>query len=254
MKWISLWLVLSLAVGLLSACAPAGQSEETDNQAAPQELAATPTTRQGLVEVPTATPDKSQPAVSSSTQPGGFDEEVAPLVQQAQEDLAQRLSASPDQINVLSVNGVVWSDGSLGCAQPGQAYTQATVPGYQIVLSYQGQQYDYHSDSIRVFLCETSAPVTGITKNIAPEVKLVNLAVNDLAQRIGISKEQIIPEPITAKKWDDSSLGCPAPGQTYAPGAIKGYEIVLKVKDQDNQEKKYTYHSDLERVVYCEQP
>ena len=96
--------------------------------------------------------------------------------------------------------------------------------------------------------------MTGITKNIAPEVKLVNLAVNDLAQRIGISKEQIIPEPITAKKWDDPAWAVPQPGQTYAPGAIKGYEIILKVKDQDNQEKKYTYHSDLERVVYCEQP
>jgi hypothetical protein len=254
MKWIGLWLFLSLSVGLLSACAPAGQSEEVENPGVNQESPATPTARQGLVAVPTETSAEGQPAALAPVQPGVYGEAAAPLVQQAQDDLVQRLGAPSDQITVVSVNEVVWPDGSLGCAQPGQTYTQATVPGYQIVLSYQGQQYDYRTDSSRVFLCENSVPGVGITKNIAPEVKLVNLAVSDLAQRLGISKDQILPEPIAPQKWDDSSLGCPESGKTYTSGQVTGYEITLKVKDQNNHEKKYTYHSDLERVVYCELP
>jgi hypothetical protein len=254
MRWIGILLLLSVAAGLLSACAPAGQSEEVENPGVTQESPVTPTARQGLVAVPSETPAEGQPAALLPVQPGAFDEAAAAIVRQAQDDLAQRLGAPPDQITVVSVNEVVWPDGSLGCAQPGQTYIQATVPGYQIVLSYQGQQYDYRTDSSRVFLCENSVPAVGITKNIAPEVKLVNLAVSDLAQRLGISKEQINPQPLTPKKWDDTSLGCPDAGQTYTLGEVKGYEIVLKVKDQNNQEKKYTYHSDLTRVVYCEQP
>ena len=99
-----------------------------------------------------------------------------------------------------------------------------------------------------------TCPGTGSRKNIAPEVKLVNMAIDDLAQRLGISKEQIIPEPLDAKRLGRHQPGLPEAGQTYAPGEIAGYEITLKVKIKDNQEKKYTYHSDLERIVYCEQP
>jgi hypothetical protein len=28
-----------------------------------------------------------------------------------------------------------WSDGSMGCAEPGRIYTQALVPGWRIVLA-----------------------------------------------------------------------------------------------------------------------
>jgi hypothetical protein len=254
MKWIGFCLFLSLAVVLLSACAPASSSNNVEQPAMTEESGAVPTPRQGMVAVPTENISGSQPVEAAPLQPGDYDEAAAPLVQQGQEDLAPHLGGSPAQISVVSVSEVVWPDGSLGCPEPGQVYTQATMPGYQIVLSYQGQQYDYHTDARRVFLCENSAQATGVVKNIAPEVKLINLAIADLAQRLGISREQILPDPIDPKKWPDTSLGCPEAGQTYNPGEITGYEITLKVKDQNNQEKKYTYHSDLERIVYCETP
>ena len=254
MRWIGICLFLSLTVGLLSACAPASSAGEAEKPAETEDSGAAPTPRQGLVAVPTETMAGSQPVEAAPLQPGDYDEAAAPLVQQAQDDLAQRLGAPLDQIAVVSVSEVVWPDGSLGCAQPGQVYTQATIPGYRIILSYQGQQYDYHTDASRAFLCENPVQATGIVKNIAPEVKLINMAIADLAQRLGIPREQILPEPIDPKKWPDTSLGCPEAGQTYNPGEITGYEITLKVKDQNNLEKKYIYHSDLERIVYCETP
>ena len=35
-----------------------------------------------------------------------------------------------------------WSDGALGCPEPGATYTDAPVSGYWVVLNYQGREYD----------------------------------------------------------------------------------------------------------------
>jgi hypothetical protein len=252
MKWIGIFLLLSLAAGLLSACAAAPNINEAENPAVTAESGAAPTPRQGVVPVSSETPGEA-PA-EAPVQSADYGEEAAPLVKQAQEDLAQRLGAPIDQISVVSVSEVVWPDGSLGCPQPGQMYTQATMPGYQITLSYQGQEYNYHTDMQRAFLCEN--PVSGgfvDKKNLVPELRLVNMAIADLAQRLGIDKSLIIPQPLVAKRWPDTSLGCPDPGQTYTPADKAGYEIMLKVKQQGGQEQTYIYHSDLERIVFCEQ-
>ena len=50
---------------------------------------------------------------------------------------------------------MTWSDGSLGCPRPGQVYTQALVPGYQVVLEVEGRQYDYRATERGYYvLCE----------------------------------------------------------------------------------------------------
>jgi hypothetical protein len=204
------------------------------------------------VAVPSQTPAESQLAETAPVQPGAYGEAAEALVKMAQDDLAQRLGAPLDQISVVSVSEVVWPDGSLGCPQPGQVYTQATMPGYQIVLSYQGQEYVYHTDMNRAFLCENiAASAQNRKSNIAPELKLVNMAVDDLAQRLGIDKSLIIPQPLVATQWPDTSLGCPEPGATYTPSETMGYEIMLKVRPDGGQEQIYIYHSDLEHIVFC---
>jgi hypothetical protein len=207
------------------------------------------------VAVPTETSANSQLVEATPLQPGDYDEVTASLVQQALDDLEERIGVPLEEISVVSVTEVIWPDGSLGCPQPGQFYTQATMPGYLIVLSYQDQEYSYHADMNRAFLCENISPSAQAKKgNIAPEVKLVNMAVEDLAQRLGIDRSLIIPQPLVATRWPDTSLGCPKPGETYAPSDKVGYEIILKVRSQGAQEQVYTYHSDLERIVYCEKP
>jgi hypothetical protein len=76
------------------------------------------------------------------------------LLEAAKADLAQRLNIAADQIEVVKLEAVKWRDGSLGCPKPGMNYTQAIVPGFQLILSAGGQDYDYHADQERVFLCE----------------------------------------------------------------------------------------------------
>jgi len=70
-------------------------------------------------------------------------------------DLADRLGASVDDLEVTKAESITWNDGSLRCPKPGQNYTQAQVPGYWIVLVLGDKEYDYRaSESGYFFLCE----------------------------------------------------------------------------------------------------
>lgn len=76
------------------------------------------------------------------------------MVQQAVDALASRLDVSESEIDVVSVEEVTWRDGSLGCPQPGRAYTQALVRGSRIILEAEGREWHYHSGGGREpFLC-----------------------------------------------------------------------------------------------------
>jgi hypothetical protein len=78
--------------------------------------------------------------------------------QLAVEDLAVRLGVSADAITVVKSEPVTWSDGSLGCPQPGMSYTQAIVDGFQVVLSHEDRLFDYHAGAEgEPFLCASPA-------------------------------------------------------------------------------------------------
>lgn len=65
----------------------------------------------------------------------------------------------------LAVKGAwrrTWSDGSLGCPQPGMYYTQALVPGWQVLVRAGEQTLDYRlSDRGVFFPCEDGELTNG---------------------------------------------------------------------------------------------
>ena len=65
-------------------------------------------------------------------------------IQNAVEDLAQRLSIDTSEIKPLSASQVTWRSGAMGCPKAGQQYTQALVSGMLIVLGADGKHYRYH--------------------------------------------------------------------------------------------------------------
>ena len=86
-----------------------------------------------------------------------------PQVAIALGDLVARVSVDPEEITVVSIEEVMWSDGSLGCPQPDMSYTQALVDGNRIVLRIAGVDYAYHSGGRREpFYCKNPVdPVDG---------------------------------------------------------------------------------------------
>ena len=65
-------------------------------------------------------------------------------------------------VRVVEVVEVTWSDGSLGCPQPGVNYTQALANGQRVVLAAGGMTYEYHSGPNRpLFYCSDPRPPVG---------------------------------------------------------------------------------------------
>jgi hypothetical protein len=80
-----------------------------------------------------------------------------------------------------------------------------------------------------------------------PPNPIVQLTIQDLSQRLGISPEEIQVEEVVFMEWRDSSLGCPAPGMFYLQVITPGYRISLEAGGES-----YTYHTDSgERFVLC---
>lgn len=80
--------------------------------------------------------------------------------------------------------------------------------------------------------------------------KLVSQAIEDLAQRLNVTPEQIEVVEIQTVTWPDASLGCPQSGMMYTQIVTQGYRIMLTVED-----KTYEYHTDTQQqVIYCETP
>ena len=62
---------------------------------------------------------------------------------------------------VVTAEAVEWSDGSLGCPERGMMYTQAITPGYHVVISVDGTEYDYRAtDAGQVRLCQAPGPLS----------------------------------------------------------------------------------------------
>ena len=76
------------------------------------------------------------------------------MINQATQDLAERLEIVADDIDVIAAEEMQWRDSSLGCPAKDGSYLQAITPGYRITLRAQGETYDYHTDARRtVILC-----------------------------------------------------------------------------------------------------
>ena len=79
-----------------------------------------------------------------TTAPGG---QGAPrdLIDAALADAHRRTGVATTAMTIVSAERVTWSDGALGCPQPGLAYTQALQAGYRIVLRVPGGLLHYHA-------------------------------------------------------------------------------------------------------------
>mgnify|MGYP005839672057 CR=1 FL=1 len=174
------------------------------------------------------------------------------LVGMVIEDLARSLDASSEEIGVISVERVSWSDARLGCEEAGGDSVPdeaARVEGFRIALSYRDQTYEYHTDDQDRFLaCEAGdEAIAGELVILDPIANaLVDLARRDLAARLDLPQRRVFAVEVASIVWPDTSMGCPSGEQEYLPTAVPGYRIVLRVGRQH-----YIYHSNYLQVIPC---
>lgn len=181
-KW--LWLIVGwLSALAMAACSPTGNPSpfEPDSSPEPEQPAGATEDPQPL---PTSMPEPSetQPAESPAdrsvrltpTLPKSVERvptfESTPITGEVPQDLLaaviddliDKQKLDRDAIEVIRAEFVVWNDGSLGCPQPGVVYTQATVPGYWIVLRANDAEYDYRASDRGYFMsCDQGLTLRG---------------------------------------------------------------------------------------------
>ena len=141
---VLLWLVLV-------SCGGAAQGPDATPSVTPTPESSLQTEPEGAPSVtspegpePTPPPPSASPGTPPSTGEAEIPEGLESVVSEVVADLASRLGVSASQIVVVSAEEVTWRDGSLGCPEPGMAYTQALVNGTRIRLSSGGVLYEYH--------------------------------------------------------------------------------------------------------------
>jgi hypothetical protein len=121
------------------------EENETPATAVPLELS-TPQPEKPISPDQPLLPDKDA-VIAKPTIPVPNIPKVQEQVVMAKEDLAGRFNFDTAVIELVEYQTVTWRDGSLGCPQPGLAYTQALVDGYRLQLQMEGVQYNYHGST-----------------------------------------------------------------------------------------------------------
>jgi hypothetical protein len=96
----------------------------------------TPTATSAPTLNPTPTPTPTPTLTPTPISPEN------PVVQAARQELAERLGVDIGDIQVLTVESVIWDDTCLGVFLPNQVCTQRRVPGYRIVFSVEGIEFE----------------------------------------------------------------------------------------------------------------
>ena len=90
-----------------------------------------------------AAPPPDESPVSRISMGRSMDE----VVTKVREHAARVGGVSVDDVRVTNAIAVTWPDGSLGCPEPGMAYTQALVPGYRILVRAGERLLEYHASN-----------------------------------------------------------------------------------------------------------
>lgn len=80
-----------------------------------------------------------------------------------------------------------------------------------------------------------------------PKAKFEQLAIQDLANYLGVRAGDVEVKSGEEVEWSDGSLGCPEKDRMYIQVITPGYLFVLEVDGQE-----YEYHTDLQdQVILC---
>lgn len=139
---------------LIAGCTNAVEGESQRAQEGPEM-----TKQQRLEARDQLQPDKRPDAVTTEAAPAVTGEVPEPLLDSIMRDLEGRLGVDRSEFELQRAEAVQWNNGALGCPEPGQAYTQAIVNGYIVVIEFDSRKYDYRATDAGYFrLCKGFNP------------------------------------------------------------------------------------------------
>lgn len=251
--------VVGVTVAIMMVACSADRHDDSHAVVVPPTRTLTPPTLTPTVETMPATPtptDLPSPSTLTSTGMETTAVTIPPVVQTfmalTTQDLVEQQGAAPTDIRLLSVDAFVWHGASWDCqtrpASPGTG--PGITHGYRIVFSAGNRAYVYHTDTRSTFfLCEDTAwlALEGKPVVVDPIARaMVDLVVQDAAQRIKVPDSEIELTGLLTLAWPDTSLGCPKPGADYQDTPTLGYRIMLHAAKDT-----IIYHTSTRDFVRC---
>jgi hypothetical protein len=114
----------------------------------------------GASERPSLVPASDQPVrVTPGTSPAkpGTSDLPASITDPVVADIARLAGVPVSEVTIISAQEMTFSDGSLGCPQPGMVYTQAIVDGYKIIAEAGGTTFDVRGSGRTFRVCSPAA-------------------------------------------------------------------------------------------------
>jgi hypothetical protein len=88
-------------------------------------------------------------------------------------------------------------------------------------------------------------PPGGSPADVPPP--LLDQVLADAAQRAGVARSDVQVVSSTAQTWNDGSLGCPKPGESYIQVMVDGYQIIVQAGGHS-----YDYRTSQNGFKLCE--
>jgi hypothetical protein len=213
------------------------------------------------------TPTAAQPSGTAAPYPGPTGAYPGPgrppvdapaeLSEAARARLATHLGAAGQGLVLQAAESKQWPDASLGCPAADQVYEQVIIPGYLLTFGDGSRNYAVHTSLTAnpgepMVLCENQKPIDLSAAGTPPAADpagqaMAELAKQDLAKTLSIAPSDVTVVSIAPVQWNDSSLGCAKPGQSYLQVITPGFMIRLNAQGQG-----YEYHTDsTSQVVQC---
>lgn len=150
--------LLAFSVGLvLVACGAPGPGNGGDETPQGDEAVTTQPTPSDSSDETTVPVHPDPDRVPTTTMPPVTGEVPEDILERILGDASHRSDTGVTDLLVVRDQEVEWPDGSLGCPEPGQFYTQAVVSGYWVVIAAPDASYDYRVDGQGNFrLCENT--------------------------------------------------------------------------------------------------
>lgn len=204
--------ILVLLTALLAACQPTGGEpgvEETTG---------------------TAIPEATEPAAAETPAADAADA----ITTAATASLANELGVAAEDIEVLSAEPTEFSDSCLGLGGPAESCLQAITPGWLVMLSAGGQEYELHTDE------------TGQQVRLAVEAETgdgsdtISAAVQEfLSAELGVALGDVQIVSAAPAEFTDSCLGLGGAAELCAQVMTPGWLVMVDVAGQP-----YEVHTD----------
>ncbi len=175
---------------------------------------------------PTSTPTPASVPGQGTNAPA--DEKQAQ--QAAIANLAKALGVPDSEVAIVSTEPVTWPNGCMGVQRLGVMCTMNEVPGFRIVLSAKGVQYEVHTNQDGSII----APEQAAQAPSAAE----KVAVHQLAHNLGIADSAVKVDNAAMVEWPDSCLGVAQQGVMCAQIVTIGYLFTLEANG-----RQYEYHT-----------